>query len=206
MAARHPGLEAEVVDVADPAQVYALAERVSARHPGLDVVVNNAGVQTLLDFAAPGPVDPGLIDREIAVNLAGLIHVGNAFLPLLKRRAAATLIHVGSGLGYVPLTVAPVYSATKAAVHSSTVSLRRQLARSPVQVVEIIPPAVETALHRERSRKPPRAMTLDTFVEAAMAGLDAEQDEIPVGLARVLRTGGRVAPGVFLRIVNKRRD
>ncbi|WP_198669314.1 SDR family NAD(P)-dependent oxidoreductase [Blastomonas sp. UPD001] len=205
VAAQHPRMEAEIVDVADPQQVYALAERVAARHPGLDAVINNAGVQTLFDFTAANPADAALIDREIAVNLSGLIHVSNAFLPLLKRQASASLVHVGSGLGYVPLASAPVYSATKAAVHSFTISLRRQLAGSAVRVVEIIPPVVETELHRGQTRKPPRAMRLDAFTSAAFAGLDAGREEIPVGLAKVLRTASRVAPGLFLNIVNKPR-
>lgn len=80
------------------------------------------------------------------------------------------MIHIGSGLAYVPLTAAPVYSATKAAVHSFTISLRRQLVGSTVQIVEIIPPAVATELHRGQRREPPNAMPLDGFVRAAWPG------------------------------------
>jgi len=206
VAARHPGMQAEVVDVADPEQVAALADRVSARWPDLDTVVNNAGIQTLFDFSGPAMLDPAALGREVDVNLKGLLYVTNTFLPILKRQSRARLVNVGSGLGYVPLAAAPVYSATKAAVHSFSISLRRQLAGSPVQIVEIIPPVVETDLHRDQSRKPPKAMKLDAFVAAAMAGLDSGQDEVAVGLAKVLRTASRVAPGLFLNIVNKARD
>ena len=122
IAARHPSMVVEVVDVAEAEQVAAFAERVAARWPDLDTVVNKAGIQTLLDFHEA--VDPELITREIDVNLKGLILVANAMLPLLRRQPKATLINVGSGLGYVPLVAAPVYSATKAAVHSFTISLR----------------------------------------------------------------------------------
>ena len=110
----------------------------------------------------------------------------NAFLPLLKRQPAARLVHVGSGLGYVPLAAAPVYSATKAGVHAFTVALRRQLRGGTVQVVELIPPMVETDLHRGQTHRPPKAMSLEAFVRAAMAGLDAGRNEVVVGLARVL--------------------
>ena len=206
VAARHPGMAAEVVDVADPEQVAALAARVAERWPGLDTVVNNAGIQTLFDFTGPEPLDTAALGREVDVNLKGVIYVANVFLPLLKRQPKARLINIGSGLGYVPLAAAPVYSATKAAVHSFTVSLRRQLADSQVQIVEIIPPVVETELHRHQGHQPPRAMKLDAFVSAAMAGLDAGREEIPVGLARVLRTASRIAPGLFLNIVNKARS
>ncbi len=91
-------------------------------------------------------------------------------------------------------------------MHSFTVSLRRQLADGPVPIVEIIPPVVETELHRHQGHRSPRAMKLDAFVAAAMAGLDAGREEIPVGLARVLRTASRLAPGLFLNIVNKARS
>ena len=206
VAARHPGMHAETVEVADPDKVTALTERVAARWPDLDTVVNNAGIQTLFDFTSPGMLEPVALGREVDINLKGIIYVANAFLPLLKRQPKARLINVGSGLGYVPLAAAPVYSATKAAVHSFSISLRRQLAGSPVQIVEIIPPVVETELHRDQTRKPPKAMKLDAFVSAAMAGLDSGQDEIAVGLAKVLRTASRVAPSLFLNIVNKARD
>lgn len=204
VAARHPGMVVEVIDVAEADQVAALAERVAARWPNLDTVVNNAGIQTLLDFREA--VDPALITREIDVNLKGLILVANAMLPLLRRQPKATLINVGSGLGYVPLVAAPVYSATKAAVHSFTLSLRRQLVNTPVSVVELIPPVVETDLHRGQARKPPRAMKLEAFVNAAMAGLVAGDPEVRIGLAKVLARGSRIAPGLFLNIVNKQRD
>jgi uncharacterized oxidoreductase len=205
VAARHPGMDTEVVDVADVAQVAEMVARVLSRHPGLDTVVNNAGVQQLLDFRADAPVDPAAIAHEVDVNLKGLIYVANAVLPALVRQRQATLIHVGSGLGFVPLAAAPVYSATKAAVHSFTVSLRRQLRGGPVRVVELIPPIVETELHRDQGGPPSRAMKLDAFVAAAMAGLDSGRGEIPIGLAKALHVGSRFAPGLFLNIVNKAR-
>jgi uncharacterized oxidoreductase len=203
VASLHPGMEVEVVDVAEAGQVMDLADRIAARWPVLDTVINNAGIQTLFDFREP--VDPDKIAREIDVNLKGLILVANAMLPLLRRQKQARLVNVGSGLGYVPLVAAPVYSATKAAVHSFTISLRRQLAGSSVQVIELIPPVVETDLHRGQTRKPPRAMKLDAFVQAAMAGLESARPEIRVGLAKFLAQGSRVAPGLFLNIVNKAR-
>ncbi len=140
------------------------------------------------------------------MNLKGLLFVSNAFLPLLKAQSKGRLIHIGSGLSFVPLASVPVYSATKAAVHSFTISLRRQLRGSSVQVIEIIPPVVETDLHRGQARKPPNAMSLKAFVEAAMTGLDAGKNEIRVGLAKVLGVMSRIAPELFLNIVNKKRS
>jgi len=205
VADKHPGMRIELTDVADAASVDALADRVSKEHSGLNVLVNNAGIQQLLDFSAEALPDAASIAREIDTNLKGLVHMSAAFLPLLRKQPSARLVQIGSGLGYVPLAAAPVYSATKAAVHSFTMSLRRQLAGGTVKVIEIIPPVVETGLHRGQSRKPPSALPLDAFVKAAMAGLDADQEEIAVGLAKVLRVAHRLAPGLFMNIINKSR-
>ncbi len=199
--AGHPGMEAEHVDVMDSASITALAARMATTHPGLTMVINNAGMQQVLDFTQA--VDPAAIAREVATNLTGLMQVSAAFAPLLMRQPRARLVHVGSGLGYVPLVQAPVYSATKAGVHSFSISLREQLRGTSVQVVEIIPPVVETALHRGQARKPPGVMPLDAFVTKTMAGLASGHDEVRVGLARVLAIGARVAPGLFLRIINR---
>lgn len=199
------GMETVRMDVTSAESVRACADEVARRFPSLDTLVNNAGIQQLLDFAAERPPRRDEIELEVQTNLIGLIHVTSAFLPLLRKQETARLVHVGSGLGFVPLAAAPVYSATKAAVHSFTLSLRHQLRGTRVRVIELIPPVVETDLHRGQPRKPPRAMSLEAFVAAVMAGLERDQEEVAVGLAKVLRAGARVAPSFFRGIVNKPR-
>lgn len=205
VAEKFPGMEVEEIDVADAESIAACAARVVLRHPGLNMVINSAGVQQILDFAGDTLPSDADIATEIDINLKGLILVSKTFLPVLRQQPRARLVHIGSGLGYIPLVLAPVYSATKAAVHAFSISLRHQLVGTSVQVVEIIPPVVETGLHRRQNRKPPKAMTLDAFTREAMAGLSAGRNEVPVGLAKVLRIGARIAPDVFLNIVNKAR-
>lgn len=203
VADQHPGMEVLEMDAADAASIQKAAVDLESQHPALTVLINNAGVQRLLDFATDIPPGPAEIGEEIATNLTGLINVTSAFLPALRRAERARVVHVTSGLALVPLTAAPVYSATKAAVRSFTLSLRRQLRGTSVQVVELLPPVVKTGLHRDQDRQPPRAMQLDAFTAAALKGLDSGRDEIFVGLAKVLRVGSRIAPGRFLAIVNK---
>lgn len=152
----------------------------------------------MLDFAADPP-SPAAIDREVATNLAGLLYVTAACLPLLRRQPAAWLVQVSSALASVPLATVPVYSATKAAVHAFTVSLRLQLRGTSVQVVELIPPLVETELHRDQRRVPRQAMPLDAFVALAMAALDSGRDELPIGRARNLRFAARLVPSFAAR-------
>jgi uncharacterized oxidoreductase len=198
-----PGMNTAVLDVTDPEAVLACAQDIGTRFPDLNLVINNAGIQRLIDFRTDVSLDD--LGTEVDTNLKGLLYVTAAFLPLLRRQQTARLVQVGSGLGYVPLVRAPVYSATKAAVHAFTVALREQLRGGPVQIVALVPPVVTTQLHRHQDRPPARAMTLKAFVDAAMKGLDGGQDEVAVGLARVLRIGVRVAPGRFLNIVNTAR-
>lgn len=77
----------------------------------------------LLDVSSAEPPGPADIAAEIATNFAGLINVTAAALPLLRRAQRSRVVHVGSGLGFVPYARTPVYCATKAAVHSFSVSL-----------------------------------------------------------------------------------
>jgi uncharacterized oxidoreductase len=203
VAAHHPGMSVVVMDVADAESVSAAMAEVAATTPHLTTLVNNAGIQRALDFS--GPIPPGArdIEPEIATNLTGMINVTATALPLLRRAPRARVVHVGSGLGFVPYVKAPVYSATKAAVHSFTVSLRRQLAGSAVQVVEIIPPVVDTPLHRDMGSTPPMAMSLGDFLDKAFRGLDKGRDEIAIGLGRVSQVGARVAPRLLLSLVSR---
>jgi len=203
LAGAHPGLQTLELDVSDPQAVKAAMADLESTHGRLDTVINNAGIQRLLDFRADRLPSAQEISEEININLTALITVTAAALPLLYAAPRARLINVSSGLGIVPLTAAPIYSATKAAVRSFTVSLRHQLAGSTVRVIDLVPPVVTTELHRDQPAAPPEAMGLDDFLDAAMGGLDSDKTEIYVGLTRVLRLGARIAPNRFLGIVNR---
>ena len=140
----HPRLETKVADVATAAGRVALAEWAASEVPDLNVLVNNAGIQRRMEFAAEKDWDA--VHGEIAVNLEAPVHLSMLFLPGLRGRDRAALVNITSGLAFAPLAGVPVYSATKAAMHSFTLSLRRQLAGTSVEVIEIIPPAVDTDL------------------------------------------------------------
>lgn len=198
-----PGMESVVLDVTDGAAVERCAAELGARHPGLNVVINNAGVQDLIDFTGEPPSLRAL-DREIDINLKGLIYVTAAFLPGLRRQAAARLVQVSSGLGFVPLVRAPIYSATKAGVHGFSLALREQLRGTTVRVIELIPPLVETELHaHQKIEGAPAGMPLARFVEEAMRAIERGTEEAAIGLARMLRIGARVAPRRFLKLINR---
>lgn len=146
-AERLPGLRTLVCDVAQATERQRLLEWATTEAPQLNVLLNNAGIQRQVSvFETDEPwADTA---SEIAINLEAPVHLTMLCLKYwhAQRHSGPVVINVSSGLGFVPLARVPVYSATKAAIHSFTQSLRQQLAGSPVQVIEVIPPAVHTEL------------------------------------------------------------
>jgi uncharacterized oxidoreductase len=139
-----PDVITVVSDSGSAADRAELAVTLAQRFPELNVVINNAGIQRKLDVSSSEPWAD--TQKEIAINLEGPIHLASLFLPQLLKQPRAVLANVSSGLAFVPMAVAPVYSATKAAIHSFTLSLRHQLRKTSVEVIEIIPPAVRSNL------------------------------------------------------------
>ncbi|WP_405628309.1 SDR family NAD(P)-dependent oxidoreductase [Streptomyces sp. NBC_00016] len=183
----HPGIEALVLDVADPASIARAREAVASAHPELNVLVNNAGImlrENLLD-----PADLRVAEEHVAVNLLGTIRMTYAFLPLLLGTEDAAVVNVTSALAFVPLPVTPTYSATKAALHSFSESLRVQLsgADAGVQVIEVAPPGVRTTLLGQQDDE--NAMPLDDFLTETLTLLRERPDagEIVVERARPVR-------------------
>lgn len=177
--ARHGALHTHVCDVSDPAQRVALADWVFSQFPKLDVLVNNAGIQNRLELAA-NPDWPAM-EKEIATNLEAPIHLTTLFVPRLEKQPHAAVVNITSGLAFVPRAAVPVYSATKAAMRSFTLSLRRQLKGSSVEVVEVIPPAVDTDLGGVGLHT--WGEPLKDFADAAFAQLREGKDEISYGFS-----------------------
>jgi len=142
--ARYPRIRTRACDLEDPAQRIALAQWAIRELPSLDVLVNNAGIQQYPRFA--DPVDWNVLHREIAINFEAQVHLALLLIPHLRSQAHPVIINVSSGLAFVPLARAPIYSATKAAMHSFTLSLRHQLRDTPIEVIEVAPPGVNTDL------------------------------------------------------------
>jgi len=141
---RHPDIETRVCDVSKASEREALAAWATATFPKLNVLVNNAGIQRRVELMTEH--DWIAMHDEIAINLDAPLHLTSLFLPHLLKQTRATILNVTSGLSFVPLAATPVYCATKAALHSYTLSLRHQLAGTAVEVIEVIPPAVNTDL------------------------------------------------------------
>jgi uncharacterized oxidoreductase len=188
--AANPGMRYFSLDVMDPSSVRRLAAEVIKEFPQLNCVFNNAGVQKGHDFSADQQLDEQALLSEIHTNLLGVIRVAAAFLPHLKKRENAVLVNVSSGLAFVPFARYPVYCATKAAVHSFSLSLRHQLKGSRVEIIELVPPYVETELggvtKDPANSGSPKPMPLDAFIAETMKELAGDADEVAIANAKNL--------------------
>jgi len=190
-----PGLHIFRSDVSYPAAIMELHENLLRRFPALDTLINNAGIMRNLNFNQDRALDD--VTREIDINLSGPIRMVQQILPHLKTRKGALIVNVSSGLAFIPLSISPVYCATKAAVHSFTQSLRAQLASSGISVVELAPPGVETPLFRgefAEEMRGQKGMDAAVLVRRAIAGIEADRLEIRPGLSNVLKLMSRIAP------------
>ncbi len=179
----NPGMHSLELDIADSASISAVAKKLIADYPALNVLINNAGLM-LIDDAA-GSVDDRLLTSTVATNLLGPIRLTAALIEHLKKQERATVIYNTSALAFVPLALTAVYSATKAALHSYVLSQRYKLKATSVNVLEMAPPWVQTDLLN--SNEEPRAMPLKEFIEGTIKALGTEAEEILVEQARPFR-------------------
>jgi uncharacterized oxidoreductase len=169
--AANPGMKSAEFDVQNAASIRDFAPQIIASFPSLNVLINNAGIMRHENLVAQ---QDDLADAEamVATNLLGPIRLTAALLPQLKRQPYSAIINVSSGLAFVPLVFTPTYCATKAAIHSYTQSLRFQLRSTSIEVLELIPPYVQT--HLMDGADDPRAMPLGQFIAEVMEILKTE--------------------------------
>jgi uncharacterized oxidoreductase len=182
-AAAHQGMIWRALDVRDPASIAEAADWLVMTHPEVNVLINNAGIM-------PGDATGGFMDDDrtvatVETNLLGPIRMTSALIEHLKTMPNPVVVNVTSGLAFTPLASAAVYSATKAALHSWTLSLRVRLRHTGVRVLELAPPWVATELAGGHGN--PHAMALDDFIAEAMEKFVNDDDEILVDRVRALR-------------------
>lgn len=189
-----PGIHTIQCDASNVDQVAAMAAQLEKEHPKLNVLFNNAGIFLHKNLASTG-VDLTSLTQEVDINFSGAVRTVVATMGLIKGNKG-TIINVSSGLAFVPLTSAPIYCATKAALHSFTTSLRFQMKEHGVEVIDLMPPAVITELTADL---PPdgafKLLTTDQLVAATIKALAAGKVEIRPGQSNQLHWMSRIAPG-----------
>lgn len=191
-----PGLHTLALDVSDLDALPAVAADLIARYPALNVLINNAGIMVAEDIlSAPD----GTASATVTTNLLAPIQLTAALLPHLMRQQTATVVNVTSGLSFVPLAATPTYSATKAALHSYTQSLRHQLRNTSVEVLELAPPAVQTDLMPGHAQNP-QGMPLADFITESLGLLSNSPANGELMVERVKFLRNAEATGSFAQV------
>jgi len=159
------------LDQTDPASIDAFAARVTSEFPQANVLMNNAGIMRMEGTLASRR-DLADAEESITNSLLGPIRLTDALIDHLVAQPDAVLVNVTSGLAFVPLVIAPTYSAIKAGIHNYTVSLRAVL-KGKVEVIEIAPPALRTTLTPGQENNE-RFMPPEIFVEQVMEQLQRD--------------------------------
>ncbi len=188
MQEQFPGMVTMVCDVAIEDHRLELCTWAVANYPDLNVVINNAGMQLATDLTKP--LDLTRVREEMETNFIAPVQLASLFAVHLANKPNAAIINISSGLAFVPIAFMPIYCATKAAMHSYSLSLRHQLKGAGIEVIEIIPPSVDTELGHERRADKTEShggIPISEFLAEAMEGLRNGEQEIAVGMSKGLR-------------------
>ena len=200
-----PQIHTRVCDLSKEKERKSLYDWVSSNFKDINILVNNAGIQRMVNLRK-GTRDLFDGEDEIEINLTAPIHLSAYFIPLLLKRKEAAIVNISSGLGFVPIASMPVYCATKAAIHSFSLSLRHQLRDTSIKVFEIIPPIVDTELDKgargERGQQD-RGIPPSEVARATLKALENEEYELAVGMAENLRMGSRNNPEQTFQNINQ---
>jgi len=194
----NPGMSAIELNMDDAADIARVSAQLTQSFPALNAVIHNAGIMRPEDLKK-GEVETA--EAIITTNLLGPIRLTSALIPHLLRQPSGTIFTVSSGLAFVPLAFTPTYNATKAAVHSYTMSLRYQLRDTGLRVREIIPPWVATELMGPVTDDP-RAMPLADFIRETVRLIDTDADEITVERVLPLRNAPKGDEYAFFKNLN----
>ena len=177
---KFPSLITRVSDVAIESERVALFDWVTSNYPDVNMLINNAGIQQRFHvLKTDSKNDWSHYSKEIATNIEAPFQLSMLFAPFFATKEEATIINVTSGLAFTPAAIAPIYSATKAALHSFTMSLRHQLSDTSVEVIEVAPPAVNTDLGGAGLHT--YGEPLDAFADGIFKGLEEGKKEIGYG-------------------------
>jgi len=196
---KYPQLHIRVCDVANPPERRALFNWVTESFPELNMLVNNAGIQQQIELQQKPSWET--LGEEVAINLEAPIHLSTLFIPHLLKQERPAIINITSGLSFVPKANVPVYCATKAALHSFTLSLRHQLSGTPIDVIEIIPPAVDTDLGGKGLHT--FGVPLDEFTDGIVEQLKMGSIEATYGFSTESSRASREQLGAIFKQMNQ---
>jgi uncharacterized oxidoreductase len=195
---QYPQLHVYQCDLSQESARLDLFEKVTHDFPKLNVLLNNAGISvaTRLDRAESWPQ----VQQQLQTNLAATIHLTQLFAQHLSRQSTPVVFVTTSGLAHIPRAGAPVYCATKAALHSYALTLRHLLKSQEIEVIEICPPHVDTDLGGPGINK--AGIPLDTFADAVMDELRKGTVEITYGYSTKAANASRQERDELFKALN----
>jgi uncharacterized oxidoreductase len=200
-----PKIHSIVCDISKEKERISLFNWTISNFRNINILINNAGIMRSINLKE-GAKELSDGEDEIDTNLKALIHLSSLFIPHFLKQKEAAIINVSSGLAFIPLAMSPVYCATKAAVHSFTLSLRHQLKNTPIKVFEIAPPLVDTELMKEERNNrdmPDRGIPPSELAKAVLNSMKKDEYELAYGMADGLRKGARDNPEEVFNRMNK---
>ena len=203
---RLPQVQVQQCDVSQKNSRESLYNWIRDHHPDLNILINNAGISRSIDFKKGAP-ELFRGEDEIAGNFTAPVHLSAYFIPLLLEKAEAAIVNISSGLGFVPMASTPLYCATKAGIHSFSLSLRYQLKDSPIKVFEIMPPIVDTDLGKgstDSSVRIYKGISPSEFAIEVLKALKNDEYEMASGEALDLLEGSRKNFQETFQVLNNR--
>lgn len=206
----HPELVIRVCDVSDEEERQSLFEWTTNNFPDLNIIINNAGIQRTIDLTK-GVAELKNGSDELKINLEAPIYLSAQFIPFFMDKKDTAIINVSSGLAFTPMARMPIYCATKAALHTYSMTLRHQLKDLDIKVFEVIPPMIlDTELNMEGRAKSGtnlvnfKTPTSTEFVEAVMNGIQNDEFEIGYGSSVDLKKASREELDKRFEMMNNR--
>ncbi len=202
-----PGIHIKKSDLAKEVERQKLFHWVTSNFSNVNILINNAGIQRQFDFTSRKIVEPfPAKDDEVAINLVAPIRLCALFTPNLSKKKKAAIVNISSGLAFIPIAMMPIYCATKAALHSFTISLRHQLRNTAVRVFEAAPPATDTELDRSFAAEQEnayRGITTREVAAAIMEGMRTDNEQIIIRQAQDLYEASLHNPAAEFKRLNE---
>lgn len=181
-----PQLHTRICDLSKETERKEMFEWTTKNFENVNILVNNAGIQRMIDLKK-GTEELFAGEDEIEINFKAYVNMAAYFIPTFMKKNEAAIVNISSGLGFVPLTIDPIYSATKAAIHSFSISLRHQLRNTPIKVFEIIAPTVDTELDkgaRARRGQQDRGIKPEEVARAIIEAIEKDELQTAIGIAK----------------------
>jgi len=197
--AKYQDIEIFQCDLSKEKECERLVHWIKETHKGCNILINNAAIVHIANFYKDGEILEKA-KTEIHTNLLAPIKLTKLFIPILENNPKPKLINITSALAYVPKADYPFYNATKSALHSFTQTLRMQMDKSAIDILEVFLPPVDTPFHK--GNPPKKVITVEKAVDKMISGIEKGEIEIRVGITKLIYLMSRIAPKFALKKVN----